>query len=358
MGHAEHATPTATATEALGRATPQAHRAWAWRLGSLLISLVALLVVASSVDLAAAWATLSQASLAIVGLALLVVASQVLIRGWRWRILLPERPDGTAVPVRRTIVPLLVGYLGNAVLPARLGEPIRALLVARRESLDAMAAFGATMLERLVDIVMLAVFGLAAALAIGASWWIVTVAATVAIGGVAGLGVLVAIGMARFADVLTAILSRVGLGQRTRRLQQWARSFAAGVDRGRDILRLGKVMAISLLAWALDASIFWLIGQSLGIDLGVAEAVIIGAVAVLATAIPAAPGYVGTFELAATTTAAALAVPRPEALALAVLVHVVTVAPIALAGALALLASGVRLGSLATQAEEVEHGLA
>ena len=253
---------------------------------------------------------------------------------------------------------MLVGYLGNAVLPARLGEPIRALLVARREGLVAMTAFGATMLERLIDIITLALVGLVAALAIGASWWIVTIAGGVRIVGLIGLGVLVAIGMARLSVLLATMLGRIGLGERTRRLQRWAHAFADGVDRGRDPVRLGKVMAISIVAWALDASIFWLVAQSLGIGIGFADAILIGAVAVLATAIPAAPGYVGTFELAATSTAAALGVPRPEALALALLVHVITVAPVALVGALALLSSGLRLGGLATQAEEVEQGIA
>jgi uncharacterized protein (TIRG00374 family) len=314
--------------------------------------------VAASVDLLAAWTVLTDASVAVVLVALGVVAIQVVVRGWRWRIVLPERPDGTAVPVSRTIVPLLVGYLGNAVLPARLGEPVRAVLVARRERLDPFTAFGATMLERLIDIVTLALIGLAAAVVIGATWWIVAIAVAASLGGLVALGILVVLGMTRVTDLLGSLLSRAGLAERTRRLQHWAQAFAGGVDRGRDPIRLAKVVALSLLAWVLDAGVFWLAGRSLGLELDIAETVLIGAVAVLATAIPAAPGYVGTFELATTATAAALGVPRPEALALALLVHVITLVPLALAGGLALAAYGWRLGRLATEAERVEHGAA
>jgi uncharacterized protein (TIRG00374 family) len=310
------------------------------------------------VDLAAAWTVLTDASVPILILALGVVATQVVVRGWRWRIVLPERPDGTPVPVRRTIAPLLVGYLGNAVLPARLGEPVRAVLIARRERLDPFASFGATMLERLIDIVTLALIGLAAAVVLGAPWWIVAIALVASVGGIVGLALLVVLGMTRFTDVLASLMARAGLAERTRRLQRWTQAFAGGVDRGRDVSRLARAVVLSLLAWVLDAGIFWLVGRALGLDLGIAEAVLIGAVSVLATAIPAAPGYVGTFELAATATAAALGVPRPEALALALLVHVITVVPLALAGALALASSGLRLGRLAAQAERVEHGTA
>lgn len=339
-----------------GRAA--ARRTWLWRLAGLAVSVVAILIVVGSVDVAEAWEVVSGANLAILIVALGVVATQITVRGWRWRVVLPARPDGRPVPVRRTLPPLLVGYLGNAVLPARLGEPIRAALIARREGLGSMEAFGSTMLERLIDVVTLALIGFVAAVALGAEWWIIVVAGSVALGGLVAFGILVLVGVTRLADIGAAILDRIGLGARTGRLTAWARSFASGVDRGRDLPRLALAIAISLAAWALDALIFYLVALALGIEVAYPGAVLIGAVAVLATAIPAAPGYVGTFELAATATAVALGVPRAEALALAVLVHVVTVLPVALAGALAVILIGTRLGRLAEDAREGAHGTA
>jgi glycosyltransferase 2 family protein len=324
---------------------------WIWRVGGVAVSVVALAIVVGSVDVAAAWTVLRGASLPVLVVALSVVALQVVIRGWRWRIVLPPRRGAEPVPVGRAIAPLLVGYLGNAVFPARLGEPIRAVLIARREGLEPMAAFGATMLERLVDIVTLALIGFAAALTLAADWWIVAVGGVAGLGGLVALGLLVTLGATRLADLGARALSHVGLTDRTRRLQGWARSFAAGVDRGRDLPRLARVLLLSTIAWVLDASIFWLVGLALGIDLGIAGAVLVGAVAVLATAIPAAPGYVGTFELAATVTAVALGVPQPEALALAVVVHVITVVPLAIAGAVAVVSMGTGLGRLAAEAK-------
>lgn len=332
-----------------------ARRRWAWRLGGLAVSLVALAIVAGSVDLPEAWEVLSHASLLPLLAVLVVLPCQLLVRGRMWAILLPARPDGGLVPVRRTVPPMVIGYLGNAVLPARLGEPVRAFLIAQRERLDTLASFGATILERGVDFTTLALIAFAAAVVFGAEWWIVAVGAAAGFGGLAALGLLVAVGLTRLAEIGVAVLARVGLAERTQRLQEWARSFARGVDRGRDVRRLMQAMALSIGAWALDALVFWLVAQSLGIDLGYSGAVIIGAVAVLATAIPAAPGYVGTFELAATAAAVAMGVPRAEALAMAILAHVITVIPIALAGALALAVTGSRLGRLAVEAEEAEH---
>ena len=119
-------------------------------------------------------------------------------------------------------------------------------------------------------------------------------------------------------------------------------AFAQGVDRGRSPRRLLAVAALSCLCWGLDALVFWLVAQAIGVQLSVPAAVLIAGMTVLVTAIPAAPGYVGTYELAATTTAAALGVPGPEALAVAVLAHILTTVPLALAGVLALAISGAR----------------
>ena len=311
-----------------------------------------------TVDVGAAIEIIFTADLALLGLVLLVIATQLVIRAVRWRVLLPDRPDGTAVPVTRALPPMLVGYLGNAVLPARLGEPIRALLVARREALDALAAFGATMLERLVDTTTLALIAFVAAVALGAAAWVVGVGAAAGIGGLFVLALLVAFGAARLVEFAVRVLQRIGLGRRTERLQRWSRSFAVGLDRGRDFKRLLKAIVLSLIAWILDGMVFLIVAWSLGLDVSLPQAVLIGAVTVLSTAVPAAPGYVGTFELATTTTAVALGIPEASALALAILAHAISVIPVAIAGAVALVLMGTRLSSLVVDAEEVDHASA
>jgi uncharacterized membrane protein YbhN (UPF0104 family) len=62
----------------------------------------------------------------------------------------------------------------------------------------------------------------------------------------------------------------------------------------------------------------------------------------LATAIPAGPGYVGTFELAAVTIAASVGIPAEAALAFAVLVHATSLLLTSAGGAVALVFGGRR----------------
>ena len=109
-------------------------------------------------------------------------------------------------------------------------------------------------------------------------------------------------------------------------------------------------VGLSLVAWLLDGTIYWAAASSLGIELPPAGAMLVSAITVLGTAIPSAPGYVGTFELAASTIAGGLGVAPAAALAFAILVHALTVLPLALGGVVALAWMGARFDDLARSA--------
>jgi uncharacterized membrane protein YbhN (UPF0104 family) len=72
------------------------------------------------------------------------------------------------------------------------------------------------------------------------------------------------------------------------------------------------------------------------------QAALLAAGVSLATAIPAGPGYLGTFELAAVQIAAVFGVGADPAIALAVLVHAVILVLTSIGGAVALLSLGWR----------------
>ena len=78
---------------------------------------------------------------------------------------------------------------------------------------------------------------------------------------------------------------------------------------------------LTLLAWGCSILAFTAGAQAVGIEPTMGQAALLAAGTNLATAIPAAPGYVGTFELAAVTIGASVGISRDDALAMAVLVH-------------------------------------
>ncbi len=327
------------------------------RLVGLLVSVAALWLVIHSVDLGASAEVLSKANPIQLVACLAVIATQVVLRSLRWRLLLPAPRRGGHLRVQRIVPVLLVGYLGNAVLPARLGEPIRAYLVARREDLDAAEAFGSVVLERVVDTATLAVMAFVAAVAVDAASWIVQATAVAAIAGTAVTGALVVIGPGRMVLLTRRIVVHLPFATRAEPVLKRLDDFARGIERPSRSSAIVVAALVSAACWMLDATTFWLVAQSIGVSVDPAAALLIAAVTVLGTALPSAPGYVGTFELAAATTAQALGVAAAPALALAVLAHAVTVLPTAAAGAVSLVAMNARLGRLATDAAGAERGL-
>jgi uncharacterized membrane protein YbhN (UPF0104 family) len=100
-------------------------------------------------------------------------------------------------------------------------------------------------------------------------------------------------------------------------------------------------VALTALAWSTDTLLYAVAARALGIELGPAQALVIVAAASLGTIIPSAPGYIGTFELAASAAGAAVGLSSGSALALAILIHLLTLVPLSAAG----LISAVTIGA-------------
>ena len=327
--------------------SPSVRRALPLLVG-LVVSGVALYVLVSSIDLDATGAALRRVHLERLAPILLVIATQFSLRAFRWsRLAVSLRPDAP-VPARRFLVPLAIGYLGNAILPARLGEAVRAAILGRREELSVAAALGTVLVERVVDTLTLAALaGVVAAFI--APEWMARLAVVIAVIGVVGLVVLL-VGGRWFAARLSSATQ--GLWHSLATVAGGAALSIANAIAGIPRSALGLAVVISLIAWALDAAIFWLVAWSLDLGLNYAQAFLVGAVTVLGTAVPSAPGYVGTFEAAAVAAAVAFGVPSADALAFAALAHVMSTLPVALLGAILVVRLGLGRGGLSEAAQQ------
>lgn len=320
------------------------------RVIGLLASAAATWLVLRSVDVGTSIALMSHANPLPLICVLGVLTAQVILRAFRWPLLLPAPRSGGSIHMRRIVPVLLVGYLGNAVLPIRLGEPIRAFLVARREDIDAAEAFGSVVLERVLDTATLAIVAFVAAVAVNAPDWIVRGTAVAAIAGAVLTTALVTVGVGSPIRHIRRLTRRLPGARRAEPIWVRLEVFARGVDRPSRSRVMLVALIVSFACWILDAVTFSLVARSVGVSISPVAALLIAAVTVLGTALPSAPGYIGTFELAAATTAQTLGVPPASALAIAVLAHVLMVVPVALGGALSLVAMDVQLGRLAEAA--------
>jgi uncharacterized membrane protein YbhN (UPF0104 family) len=315
---------------------------WLIRLIGPVLSAVAIILLLGSVDVPATAASLADVRFGPVVPALGLVVVQAVVVTLRWRALLP---GGGRMALSGLLRAVFVGYLGNFVLPARMGEIARAIIVARSERMSLGPILGSIVLERVIDISVLAIGVALASLVLGAPAWIVEVSLLAAIAGILAV-VLLSTGLI---GRLGRLIGRFG---RLRMMAFLGRAIGEVAAGATVIGRGGPVMlaiGLTVLSWLLEGTVYWLAAAAVGVQVPPTAALLVAAGTVLATAIPSAPAYVGTFELAATTLAVAFGVPAADALAWAVVAHVVTVVPLAIGGLVALFSLEATLGQLVSE---------
>jgi glycosyltransferase 2 family protein len=302
----------------------------------ILISVVCIYLVLRGVDLDQTFRLVGGAQLQWLVLAVGAGIADLGFRALRWQCLIaPIQP----VPLRRLSGYMLVGYLANNVLPARLGELVRSHYLGDREGISRSATLGTVLVERVVDTVVLVGIGAAAILILD-------------VRGVVVSAILVGIALAGLLVVaLTVVLAAhrlPGAGRAAEILGRKPRVKGV-VLRLRDGLRVAAMprtilMAgiLSVAAWGCTVVAVLAVGQALGIQLTVGEGALLAAGTNLATAIPSGPGYLGTFEYAGQTIAAAFGLPAARGLALALLIHVLTLVVTSVGGVAALIRLGWR----------------
>ncbi len=279
------------------------------------------------------------------------MCASMLIRAEAWNAILRAALPGTTVRRRDTARATMVGVLMSATLPARLGEPSRAFIVARR--LGRMRerfplVLGTLVSQTVLNLLALVILGVVMFATVGLFRGNEDALLAVTLGPVVVLVLLLAV---------PALLRRGP--SRSQRVQQWVASARRVMLRMRTGLqvfrrpRLGAWAATAqLTAWAVQWMSCYLLLVALGLDaqagIGAAAAVLF-AVNVTA-ALPATPSNLGVFQAACVGVLTAYGVSPGEALAYGIILQAVEIATALAMGMPALLAEGLTWRDLRTRA--------
>jgi len=223
----------------------------------------------------------------------------LVVRAIRWRVLLsPIRSVETGPLVSATFV----GMMANNLLPARLGEVVRAWVLARREAIPMPTVLASILVERLLDV-------LAALTILG-----ICLAGLAELGGSAA-GLLKRTGsvvLVTVAGGVAALFVAVGLRDRLQQAgERWSRQLdRAWVSRGLELLRrfleglcvfrnvaqAAVVAGLSLAVWAAAIASFHVLAKGFGLGLTLLQTALVFVIVLFGIAVPSAPGFVGTFH--------------------------------------------------------------
>ena len=257
------------------------------------------------------------------GLAVVLYGICTALRAERWRTLLY---DVDARPSRGDAYRLvLVGYMGNNVLPARAGDLMRVVLMAPRADTTKRFVVGTLVAERLLDVAVLVVLFL--------------VLATTIAGG-AGLpgGTTGAVLAGLVVAALVACAVSFGMLRR-RGLIDRVRAFAAPMIASTRNLR-GRhgagMLGLTILIWLGEAGVWGSCAAAVNLGASPLEALYLVALASMFSLIPSGPGYAGTQDAAAVIGVKAIGGTSAQAVSYLILVRFVLLVPITVAGLVAL----------------------
>ena len=283
---------------------------------------------------------------------LVPVLASIFLRFWltavRWQYLL--RPVKW-VGVHRLFAITMIGFMANNVLPARLGEFVRAYALGRTEALPASLPFATIVIERIFDgftLLLFLVGGLSFLQPSRTLLWAAALTCTLYLGV---LITLIALRTGRGLGLLTAILDRLPdrLARPARHLLE---SFRAGLHVLGDVRALLMTALLSIVIWLVNVAGVEASFRAFSLDLpGYASFLLLGVIAV-ALVLPSAPGYIGPFQAGTVQGLALVGVARDTALSVSIVYHLLNFVPITLVGLAYLNALNLTLGELRTAGEK------
>ncbi len=271
----------------------------------------------------------------------------VWVRAWRWHYLLGPIKK---IPTESMFPITTIGYMGNNIYPARAGEVLRAVILKRKEGVSVSASLATIIVERIFDgVVMLAfIFVNLSELAklTGSSGFVGNIQQVAVIGTGVFLG---ALAVFLVAAMFPQMAAKVGLWMIEHltpkrlhgRIISMMNKFLDGLASLRSPFNVLMVFFTSVLIWLLETGKYWFVMHAFNFSVSFFALMLMNGIVNLATTIPSAPGYIGTFDAPGIAVLTAYGVEHSVAAGYTLVLHVALWLPITLLGAYYLTREGI-----------------
>lgn len=291
----------------------------------MLISLVALGIVANGVDRDEVAAAFRDANYWMLLPALAMAFLSLLLRTKRWQTLFhPLRP-----PVGELFGILMVGYTVTAVLPLRLGDIARVYLLGQLSGISKVRAAATVIVERVLDVstVILIMAALIPFVPIPRE---AQVAMTIGIVVVSLLGLSIGLSWV-WREAILGLLSRRSGSSNGRVWSRVEQMSGSAID-GFSVLGSKRATAAaaghSAATWLAGGVTMWAMLQAFSLPSTPTAALFILAMSALAMVLPSSPGFVGVYHAVLVESLVSVYdAPRGAAVSFAILTHAVMFLP-------------------------------
>jgi uncharacterized protein (TIRG00374 family) len=279
---------------------------------ALPLAAVLLYFTLRDLDWVAFWATIRHGHYELLLLTIPIASVSYYFRALRWSVLVRSEAQ---VSVPSVFWANMVGYMGNAYLPARAGELLRAALLGRQKGLGTSFVLATALSERVLDAVALVVVGSVALLSEGQlPAALVNAARMMAVAGVLGLAAILLVPFQE--TFLLRVIDWLPLPDKVApKIAELTSRFLVGMRSLQSLRRMLIFVALTGVVWLVDA-----VGVLIGVriisqSLNLGQALVLLSALGLSSAIPSTPGYIGVYQFVAVAVLMPFGFSRGEALA-------------------------------------------
>jgi len=305
---------------------------WVWRLlAGVLGSILAVAFVVQEFNTEALWVALRGADPGFLAVSAAAMLANIALKTWRWRWLFQS--EASSLGCRRLVAALMIGQLGNALLPVRMGDAARIGVAAAGQRVPASLVLATIVVEKAIDGVMLLVVVMALLPVVALAPWL----SLSRLGMGAGLTLLLAVVVSLVASqgcqrYLQTAVARLPV----KPLASCLESALTAVARLQALQNARSQFAI----WVASGGIWLLAGlvnhlgfRAVGLELPFPAAMLLAVTEISANSVAYTPVAVGLYHSICILTLSVFGVEPARALPAAVLLHLVVYLPIVLGGA-------------------------
>ena len=268
---------------------------WQFWLG-VAFSAVFLYLALQGLDLAVVWYHMRTARYGWLLPGVAIYFFGVWARTWRWHYMLRAIKS---IPLVRLFPVVCIGYMGNNIFPARIGELLRAYVLRQTEDVPISSSLATILVERIFDGVTMLRFvfvGLPLAPSIPGNWRQFVIVFSLLFFGALGFFFFLAASPQRTQVAYSWVIDRFLPG----RLREPVRGFADRFLEGLYFLRSPRdvlmIFLTSLVVWLSETMKYWFVMHAFDFEVSFFVLMLMNGVVNLFTTIPSAPGYIGTFD--------------------------------------------------------------
>ena len=259
------------------------------------------------------------------------------LRAVRWKFLLISEKN---ISLKSLYPATIIGYMANNLLPARLGEFVRAYVLAQREGLETPSVFASLVIDRLFDGFTVILMLLVTLFALRLPQGMADAEMALKVGGMVTFllycAVIVFLFLLKRQTMRTLAFVKLILKpfplRFSDRIIPLLGSFIAGIRMSARGGHIAALLITSVLIWTFAVLPVDMILQAFGIHLPITASMFIMVLLVFAVMVPASPGFIGTYHYACFKGLSAFGIAESTSISIALVIHGSAFFPVIIAG--------------------------